>query len=122
MLKLVFWNHCKQIWYFSQSFASVPLTYFIKHKANQSFTIAKYLLPFHRQVYGLARTLVNIEDCPRLTIQKKKKKMLVHHSYHAFLSIIMDGWLVINIVLVVQYIIGSLKLKEHGYQQPYKIP
>ena len=53
---------------------------------------------------------MKIEECPRLTIQKNK--ILVHHSYHACLSIVMDRWLVISIVstvLVLQYIIGSLK-------------
>ena len=38
---------------------------------------------------------------------------MVHHSYHVFLSIIMDGWRVSNIVLFLQYINGSLKQWLH---------
>ena len=39
--------------------------------------------------------------------------MLVYHSYHVFLSIIMDGWRVSNTVLFLQYVNGSLKQWLH---------
>ena len=68
---------------------------------------------------------MNIEDCPRLTIQKKKKNAGAPFLSRLFVN--HHGWVASN-----QYRFGRTiyhwlaetvaSLKEHGYQQPYKIP